>query len=84
MMGGGWFVGLMVLLFGALVVALVVLLIMWAVRASSGHGAHGGVIAPAGGTGHHEAVAIAKKRLANGEITKEQYDEIMNALNGTS
>ena len=82
MMGGGWFVGLMMLLFGALVIALIVLLIMWAVRASTGHSSHPGMMPPAGGAGHHEAVAIAKKRLANGEITKEQYDEIKNTLDG--
>jgi uncharacterized membrane protein len=32
--------------------------------------------------GHHEAVAIAKKRLASGEITPEQYDEIIGKLGG--
>lgn len=32
--------------------------------------------------GHDEAVAIAKRRLASGEITKDQFDEIMRALNG--
>ena len=86
MMGGaGWFGGLLVLLFGALIVAGVVLLIVWAVRASSGHGATGGSGGPEapplpGAAGHDEAVAIAKRRLASGEITKDQYDEIMRAL----
>ena len=83
MMGGGWLAGLMLLLFGALAVVLIVLLVIWAMRASAGHGPHGAATPP-GGPGHHEAVAIAKRRLASGEITKEQYDEIMRALDGTS
>jgi uncharacterized membrane protein len=90
--GGGWFIGLLLLLFAAVVVVVIVLLIIWALRAAGRHDAHtmhsmpGGPMAepgaPAGGAGHHEAVGIAKKRLASGEITKEQYDEIMRALDG--
>lgn len=30
--------------------------------------------------GHDEAVAIARRRFASGEISKEQFDEIMKAL----
>ena len=84
MMGGyGWFGGLLMLLFGALVIAGIVLLIVWAVRASGGHGARRrDAPQPPGAAGHDEAVAIAKRRLASGEITKEQYDEIMRALGG--
>ncbi|MBE0417124.1 MAG: hypothetical protein IBX63_05120 [Coriobacteriia bacterium] len=81
MMGGyGWFGGLLVLLFGALVIAGIVLIVIWAVRASSGHGTTHGSAPPPGAVGHDEAVAIAKRRLASGEITKEQYDELMRAL----
>jgi putative membrane protein len=79
-MGGGW---LLMLLFGALVVAGVVVLVVWAVRASSGH-AHGSgqaPVPPAAAPGHDEAVAIAKRRFAAGEIDKDQYEEIMRALN---
>jgi len=79
MMGGGWFGGLLMLLFGALIIAGIVLLIMWAVRASGGH-AGGGSTPQPGKAGHDEAVAIAKRRLASGEVNKEQYDEIMRAL----
>lgn len=76
MMGGyGWFGGLLTLFFGALVVAGIVLLIIWAVRAS----AHQPV---SGSAGHDEAVAIAKRRCASGEITTQEYDEIMRALGG--
>jgi uncharacterized membrane protein len=82
MMGGGWFGGILMLLFTLLVLVGFVLLVMWAIRASGGHHAASGPgmqMHPAE-AGHHEAVAIAKKRLASGEITKEQYDEIMRAL----
>jgi len=83
MMGGyGWFGGLLFLLFGALVVAAIVLLIIWAVRASGRHGDSGTAAPPASGDGHDEAVAVAKRRLASGEITPEEYQEIMRALGG--
>ena len=83
MMGGtGWLGGVLVFLFGALIIAGVVLLIIWAVRASGGHAATGASAPPPGAVGHDEAVAIAKRRLASGEITKDQYDEIMRALGG--
>ena len=82
MMGGGWFGGFLMLLFGALIIVGIVLLVLWAVRASSGHAAASGQAPPAHLIGHHEAVAIAKKRLASGEITAEQYDQIMKALGG--
>ena len=83
MMGGGWVGGLLMFLFGVLVLAGIVLLVIWAVRASGrGHAAAGGTTPPPGAAGHEEAVAVAKRRLASGEITKEQYDEIMRALGG--
>lgn len=82
MMGGGWLGGLMMFLFGVLVIAGIVLLIVWAVRASGGHASAGGSPPHPGEDGHQEAVAIAKRRLASGEITKEQYDEIMRTLGG--
>lgn len=80
MMGGGWLGLLLMLLFGLLVLVGIVLLIVWAVRASSAHAPSSG--APPTATEHDEAVLIAKKRLASGEITKEQYDELMRVLGG--
>jgi uncharacterized membrane protein len=80
MMNGGWLGGLLMLLFGALVVAGIVVLIVWAVRQSSGHTAAGGSAPPSGVAGHDEAIAIAKRRLASGEITKEQYGDIVKVL----
>jgi uncharacterized membrane protein len=89
MMGGGWLAALFFALFGLLILALIAVLVIWAVRAASGHG-RGQASAPSGpgsGTqpgaaGHDEAVAIAKKRLASGEIDPEQYAEIMRHLGG--
>jgi uncharacterized membrane protein len=86
--GGGWFVGLLMLLFFAAVVVLVVLLVIWAVRASSGHGhplasPHSpSTMSSPTAAGHDEAVAIAKRRLASGEITTDEYAEIMRHLAG--
>ena len=83
MMGGyGWFGVLLELLFGALIIAGIVLLVLWAVRASGSHGTSGGASQPPGAAGHDEAVAVAKRRFASGEITKEQYDEIIRTLGG--
>ena len=81
MMGGyGWFGGLLMFFFGALVITGIVLLIIWAVRASTHHPSAGGGAVPPGAVGHDEAVAIAKRRCASGEITTQEYDEIMRAL----
>jgi len=80
--GGNWFGGILFVLFGLLICVGIVMLIIWAVRASGGHGASGATPPPAGAAGHDEAVAIAKRRLASGEITKEQYEEIMRSLGG--
>jgi len=80
MMGGGWFGGLLMLFFFLIVLIGFVLLVIWAIRASSGHHMASGPTMHPAEAGHHEAVAIAKKRLASGEITKEQYDEIIRTL----
>jgi uncharacterized membrane protein len=87
MMGGSPFVGFLMFVFGALVIAGIVLLVVWAVRAASGHppspnSGLAGQSTPPGAVGHDEAVAIAKRRLASGEITPEQYSEIMRTLGG--
>lgn len=79
MMNGGWLGGLLMLLFGALIVAGIVLIIIWAVRHSSAQ-ATSGPTASRGDTARDEAVAIAKRRLASGDITKEQYEELIRIL----
>ena len=89
MMGGGG--GILMFFFGVLVLVGILLLVMWAMRASHGgqgpmmmHSGHvppaNGPAAPQGAAGHHEAIAIAKRRLASGEITPEQYQEIIKTL----
>ena len=83
MMGGGWFGWLMMAFFGLVVLVGVVLLVVWIIRSSSGHGSpHGQAQQPMPGAapGHDEAVAIARRRLAAGEITKEEFDAIIQAL----
>lgn len=82
MLGGGWLGLLMMFIFGALLIAGIVLVVMWAVRSSSGHGHLGAMGGSAPSAGHDEAVAIAKRRLASGEITKDQFDELMRSLVG--
>jgi uncharacterized membrane protein len=89
MMGGGGlgmlFIGLLWLLFVVGIVVLVVVMVRRAAGHSHGgmmHGMQGGMM---GGTtpvgpAHDEAVAIARRRLASGEITKEQFDELMQSL----
>jgi uncharacterized membrane protein len=89
MMGGGtWYGGVLMFLLWALIVAAVVILIVMLVRRAGGH-AHGPMASgmPLAGTGgppappaHDEAVAIARKRFAAGDITKEQFDEIVKTL----
>jgi len=85
MMGSGaWFGVGLVSCFGLLFIIGVVLLVVWAVRSSSRHGASGESVSPPGMPGHDEAVAIAKRRFASGEITKEQYDDILRTLGGNA
>ena len=86
MMGGTWF-GIVVLLFWLLVIAGVVLLIVWGVRQMSGRGHQAAPpMTPPAGTmvppapPRDDACDIARVRYAKGEITKEQFDEIMQAL----
>lgn len=81
MMGDyGWFGAVLMFVFGALIIAGIVLLIVWAVRASTHHPTAGAGTSRPGAVGHDEAVAIAKRRCASGEITTQEYDEIIRAL----
>jgi uncharacterized membrane protein len=82
MMNGGGFYGglgageLLVLLFGvAILIVGVVLIVAWFTR-SGGHD-HGVGTTP---TEADRALTVARERLARGEITKEEYEEIMRVL----
>ncbi len=81
-MMGGWFGWFVMLFFGFLLFVGVILLVVWAARASSGGGRSVEGPTPPATKGDDEAVAIARRRLASGEITPEQFDEIIRALGG--
>ncbi len=80
MMGGSWFGGAMMLLFGALILVGIVLLVIWAVRSMSGSKHHQPVAGQPMMPPSDDACNIAKVRYAKGEITKEQYEELCKTL----
>lgn len=80
MMGGGWLAMWLWILLGTVVLIGIVLLILWTIRMSHNGGMHPSSGSKLGEHGHHEAVVMAKKRFARGEISKEQYEEIMHTL----
>ena len=85
---GGWGLLFLIGLIKVLFVVGVILLVVMLVRRSRmhhgmmmhmhGHGPMGGM--DMGTPAADEAVAIARKRFASGELTKEQFDEIMAKL----
>ena len=81
MMGGGILGALLAFVLWALVISGIVMAVIWFVRTVSGSAGHE---APpqAPRSEHDEAVFIARRRLALGEITAEEYAAIMAALNG--
>ena len=72
--GGTWMTGLG-FLFWLLVVAGVVALVIWIVRTSSQRGTGTSPQGP-------DALEIARRRYASGEISKEQYDQLKKDLGG--
>jgi putative membrane protein len=60
-------------LFWLLIIAGIVALVIWAVRSSSGR---------SGGTSERDpdALEIARRRYARGEISKEQFEQLKNDL----
>jgi putative membrane protein len=75
--GGSWIAMGIMMLFGLLFLAGLVLLVVWLVRSSS-HGA--GPYDRGHGSGTDRACDIAKERFARGEITREQYDDICRTV----
>ncbi len=56
-----------------LIIAGVVALVVWAVRASSGR-------SPGGSSHEPDALEIARRRYARGEISKEQFEQLKHDL----
>lgn len=82
-MMGTWLGGVLMAFFGLLLVAGLVLLVIWATRTASGdRGPGDDTTRGAAPNGSDGAIAIARRRLASGEITTDQFDEIMRALGG--
>lgn len=67
--------------FGSLLLLGIILVVVWLAR---GRGNDGGGAAGPGATHHGQdpAMRIARERLARGEITKEEFDEIVACLSG--
>jgi uncharacterized membrane protein len=80
-MMGGYQIGWLVMVFFVVVVAAGIIALIVGGTHASGHFEQS-VPAPPGTAGHEEAVAIAKRRFASGEITSEQYEEIIRTLGG--
>jgi len=80
MNGTSWGYGLLAVVFWLVLIALIVLLVIWAVRAISKSHDTNLPAAPATRSERDNACEIARTRYAKGEIDKEQYDEICTTL----
>lgn len=69
---GGQYMMIFGFVFWALIIAGIVVLVVWAIRTMSRQGA-----GPAHGP---DALEIARRRYASGEITKEQFEQLRNDL----
>lgn len=75
--GFGWIGMIAMMFFGLLVLAGFVLLVWWLVSVSARAGRPGGMQVYGG---RDEALETARRRYAAGEITQEQYEEIVQTL----
>jgi len=69
---GGWWMALWMLLFWSVVI----LLVIWGVRAISGEGPG------AGRAGVSSALQILEERFARGEIDRDEFEERRSSLEG--
>ncbi len=69
--GMGWFGGILMIVFWALLIAVLVLVVRW-LLASSGKGGSGGAV--------ETPLEILKRRYARGEIDKEEFERMKKAL----
>jgi uncharacterized membrane protein len=74
----GLFGGVFVLFFILIVVFFIVRVAFWSTRASRYGRRYGSD--PSGGYGPNRPAMVARMRYARGEITREQYDQIMQDL----
>ena len=72
--GGTWMMGIG-MLFWLLVVAGIVLLVVWAIRTGSRQGT-------GSTTQGADAIEIARRRYASGEISREQFEQLKKDLGG--
>ena len=70
--GGTWMMGLG-MLFWLAIIAVVIALVVWVVRSSSQRGTGSSPQGP-------DALEIARRRYASGEISKEQFEQLKNDL----
>ena len=77
--GYGPFGGVFFLFFILIVAFFIVRVAFWSTRASR-YGRRSGAIYPDGGYGPNRPVMVARMRYARGEITREQYDQIIQDL----
>jgi uncharacterized membrane protein len=70
---------ILLVFFGLLVLAGVIVLVIWAVRAMGDRHAEG---SPPVTAADDAALKTARERFARGEIDRAQYDEIVQALKG--
>ncbi len=81
MMGGGmlWF-GLLMMLFGLLVFAGIILLAIWAIARLAGSERQTSTTTS---SSPEDPLAILQRRYARGEITREEYERIRSDLKGS-
>jgi putative membrane protein len=78
--GFGFGYGLVGLLFSIVIIIGVVLLVVWAVRQFSANGQNSSIPRQSDGTAQPLPREIVEKRYAHGELTREQYQEMLSDL----
>lgn len=81
--GGSVLGGLLMLFFWLIFVIGAILLVVWFVRSGTAHRMTSGGGNVPGAPARDDALDIARRRLASGEITPEQYEAIRKTLQGS-
>jgi putative membrane protein len=71
---------LLLFLFGLLVIAGLVMLVVWLVRTAGHNEGRTGAGTPS--SSEDSAIRIARERFARGEISRDEYEEIVRGLGG--